>query len=172
MSSAKFYQINQYIRADKLRVIDEEGKQIDVLSRDQALGLAKEEGKDLVEIAPNAKPPVAKIIDFKKFQYLENKRAKKSKKLGQKQETKELRIRPFISDNDLQFRLKKAEEFLKEGNRVQITINFRGREMTNQKAGFDLANQIIAKTASFGSPIKEPKMAGRSLSFTLTPVNK
>ncbi len=172
MNSAKFYQINQYIKADKLRVIDENGKQIDILDRDQALKLAQKEDKDLVEVAPKAKPPVAKIIDFKKFQYLESKKSKKSKKLGQKQETKELRIRPFISDNDLNFRIKRAEEFLKDGNRVQITINFRGREMTNQKAGFDLAEKFIEKLASFGSSIKKPKMAGRSLIFTLTPANK
>jgi translation initiation factor IF-3 len=169
---AKFYQINQYIKADQLRTINEEGRQIGILSRDQALKLAKEKGKDLVEIAPNAKPPVAKIIDFKKFQYLEAKKAKKSKKLGQKQETKELRLRPFISDNDLQFRIKRAEKFLKEGNRVQVTINFRGREMTNQEAGFNLAKEFAKQLASFGSPIKEPKMAGRSLTLTLTPVNK
>lgn len=155
-----------------MRVIDEEGRQIDVLSRDQALALAKEEEKDLVEIAPKANPPVAKIIDFKKFQYLENKKAKKSKKLGQKQETKELRLRPFISENDLQFRVKRAEEFLKKTNRVQVTVSFRGREMTNQKAGFQLAEEFIKRLAPFGSPIKEPKMAGRSLIFTLAPVSK
>ncbi len=172
MNSGKFYQINQYIKAKRLRVIDEEGKQIDVLDRDKAIALAKEKGQDLVEIAPKANPPVAKIIDFKKFQYLEAKKAKKSKKLGQKQETKELRLRPFISENDLRFRIKKAEEFLKDGDRVQVTINFRGREMTNQEAGFKLADQFIDSLKSLGQPIRKPKASGRSLVFTLTPINK
>ncbi|MDD3679486.1 MAG: translation initiation factor IF-3 [Candidatus Shapirobacteria bacterium] len=169
MNLAKFYQINQYIRAERLRVVDENSKQIDILDRDKALELAKKEGKDLVEIAPKANPPVAKIIDFKKFQYLESKKAKKSKKLGQKQETKELRLRPFISNNDLQFRIRKSKDFLKNGDRVQITINFRGREMTNKDAGFKLASQFIESLKNFGSPIREPKMSGKSLIFTLTP---
>jgi translation initiation factor IF-3 len=170
LNSGKFYQINQYIQAEKLRVIDEEGKQVGILTKAEALKLAQENNKDLIAIAIQADPPVAKIIDFKKFQYLENKKSKKSKKLGQKQETKELRLRPFISENDLQFRIRKAEKFLKSGNRVQITINFRGREMTNREAGFDLANQFIEALSSFGSPIKKPKSAGRSLIFTLSPI--
>lgn len=166
MSPKKFYNINQYIKADRLRVVDEEGEQVDVLPKEEALELAKEKGLDLVEVAPKAKPPVAKIIDFKKFQYLQNKKKKKAKKLSKKHETKELRVRPFIGENDLQFRIKKAKNYLKEGHQVRLVVQFRGREMTNQEAGHELIEKFAEAIKPFGKKSKEPKMVGHRLMVT------
>lgn len=172
MSLRKFYRINQYITAETLRVVNEKGEQTGIISREEALQKAREAHLDLVEIAPNAKPPVVKIIDFKKFKYLENKKAKKSKKTGKRQETKELRMRPFIGSNDLDFRVKKATEFLKEGNRVRITIRFRGREFNQKDSGRQLIEKFAELLKAFGQLSQKPKMRGKSLTATIEPLNK
>ena len=165
----KFYQINKYIKAEKLRIVDERGEQIDVLSLKEALQLAKEKELDLVEVAPKAKPPVAKIIDFKKFLYLQKQKSKKAKKLSHKKETKQLRLRPFIDDNDLDFRIKKASRFLKKGHQVKLVVNFYGRELSNKKAGHDLIDRFAAGVNSFGKKKGNPQMKGKSLTVTLMP---
>ena len=169
MSPRKFYRINQYITAKTLRVINEKGKQTGIISREEALKKAQEAHLDLVEIAPNAKPPVVKIIDFKKFKYLEKKKAKKSKKTGKRQETKELRLRPFIGDSDLNFRIKRATKFLKEGNRVRIVIRFRGREFSQKDRGYQLIEKFAEQLKAFGQLSQKPKMMGKNLVATIEP---
>jgi len=168
LAPRKFYRLNQYITAPKLRVVDEEGKQLGILSLKEALKKAQEKEADLVEIAPQAQPPVAKIIDFKKFQYLEKKKNKKSQK-GRQQETKEFRVRPFISDNDLNFRLKRAQQFLKKGHQVRLVVNFRGRELGQKESGYQLIEKFEKGIADYGQRSREPKMMGRSLMVIFEP---
>lgn len=169
MKQQKFYRLNQYISAPTLRVLSEEGKQIGILTREEALKKAQEEKLDLVEIAPQAKPPVAKIIDFKKFRYLEEKKEKKGQKT---QKTKEVKMRPFIGENDFNFRLKRAQEWLKEGQNVRVTVNFRGREFTQKEAGFALLEKFSQGVSSFGQPKDKPKMMGPNLFILLEPLKR
>jgi translation initiation factor IF-3 len=169
LKQQKFYRLNQYISAPTLRVLNEEGKQIGILTREEALKKAQEEKLDLVEIAPQAKPPVAKIIDFKKFRYLEEKKEKKGQKT---QKTKEVKMRPFIGENDFNFRLKRAQEWLKEGQNVRVTVNFRGREFTQKEAGFALLEKFSQGVSSFGQPKDKPKMMGPNLFILLEPLKR
>ena len=169
MKQQKFYRLNQYISAPTLRVLNEEGKQIGILTREEALKKAQEEKLDLVEIAPQAKPPVAKIIDFKKFRYLEEKKEKKGQKT---QKTKEVKMRPFIGENDFNFRLKRAQEWLKEGQNVRVTVNFRGREFTQKEAGFTLLEKFSQGVSLFGQPKDKPKMMGPNLFILLEPLKR
>ena len=169
MKQQKFYRLNQDISAPTLRVLNEEGKQIGILTREEALKKAQEEKLDLVEIAPQAKPPVAKIIDFKKFRYLEEKKEKKGQKT---QKTKEVKMRPFIGENDFNFRLKRAQEWLKEGQNVRVTVNFRGREFTQKEAGFALLEKFSQGVSSFGQPKDKPKMMGPNLFILLEPLKR
>jgi len=169
LKQQKFYRLNQYISAPTLRVLSEEGKQIGILTREEALKKAQEEKLDLVEIAPQAKPPVAKIIDFKKFKYLEEKKEKKGQKT---QKTKEVKMRPFIGENDFNFRLKRAQEWLKEGQNVRVTVNFRGREFTQKEAGFALLEKFSQGVSSFGQPKDKPKMMGPNLFILLEPLKR
>ena len=169
MKQQKFYRLNQYISAPTLRVLSEEGKQIGILTREEALKKAQEEKLDLVEIAPQAKPPVVKIIDFKKFRYLEEKKEKKGQKT---QKTKEVKMRPFIGENDFNFRLKRAQEWLKEGQNVRVTVNFRGREFTQKEAGFALLEKFSQGVSSFGQPKDKPKMMGPNLFILLEPLKR
>ena len=169
MKQQKFYRLNQYISAPTLRVLNEKGKQIGILTREEALKKAQEEKLDLVEIAPQAKPPVAKIIDFKKFRYLEEKKEKKGQKT---QKTKEVKMRPFIGENDFNFRLRRAQEWLKEGQNVRVTVNFRGREFTQKEAGFALLEKFSQGVSSFGQPKDKPKMMGPNLFILLEPLKR
>ena len=169
MKQQKFYRLNQYISAPTLRVLNEEGKQIGILTREEALKKAQEEKLDLVEVAPQAKPPVEKIIDFKKFKYLEEKKERKSQKT---QKTKEVKMRPFIGENDFNFRLKRAQEWLKEGQNVRVTVNFRGREFTQKEAGFTLLEKFSQGVSSFGQPKDKPKMMGPNLFILLEPLKR
>ena len=164
----KFYRINQYIQASELRVIDEAGKQIGVVPREKALEKAMSGGLDLVEVASEANPPVAKIIDFKKFLYLEAKKQKGEKK-AKGGELKEIRLTPFIGQADFNFRLKRAEEFIEEGNKVKITVFFKGRQITHQGFGRELLTKFCENLSSIAKPEHEPKLIGKILFVSLTP---
>ncbi len=166
----KFYRINQYIQAKEVRLVDEKGKQIGVLAKEKALKQAQSAGLDLVEVAPNAKPPVCKIIDFKKFKFLESKRQQQDKKKSKKVELKVVQLSPFIAENDLNYRLKKAEEFLKEGDKVKISIVFKGRQITKKDFGYKLMERILEELKPFSEIDFEPKFVGRKLEMTLKPV--
>ncbi len=170
MAKRKFYRINHYIQADQVRVVDEAGKQIGVLSLGEALKKANQVGLDLIEVAPKAKPPVCKIIDFKKFKYLESKKQKEERKKAKKGEIKEIRFRPFIAKKDLEFRLARAEEFLKEGHKLKVTVRFFGREITRKQFGYDLLKKIIGQLSSLSAIEQEPKFFGRQLTMTLSPL--
>ncbi len=144
-------------------VIDSDGSKLGELTKEEALAKAVQQGLDLVEIAPNIKPPVAKILDFKKFRYDEGKKEQAAKKHARDVELKELWLTPRIAEHDLQTRLRRAEEFLKDGDKIMFRVKFKGREMAHTEFGFELLRKIFAQ---FGDRIaieREPKMEGRSI---------
>lgn len=154
------YRLNQQIPASQLRVIDETGKQIGVMSKFDALRKANEVSLDLVEIAPKANPPVAKIIDFKKFLYQMQKKKRQTKtKTG---ETKEVWLSPFIGEHDLSMRIEKGKDLLKDGGKLKIVVKFRGRELTKKQFGFEVVKKYIAGL-EVAKIDKEPHFEGRSL---------
>ncbi len=159
--------LNERIRAPRLRVIDQNGQQLGVLSRNEALDMAREQDLDLVEISPNAEPPVAKIIDWGKFNYQRTKQLQKSKRNAKSMEVKQIRFGLKISDHDLGVKLKKVTSFLEAGNKVKITIFFRGRELAHKDIGFTLADKVIA---GFGDVIvvdQQPQLSGKQLNFVI-----
>jgi translation initiation factor IF-3 len=166
----KFYRLNRYIQADEVRVVDEKGKQIGVMPLNKALQQAQEKGLDLVEIAAKAKPPVCKIIDFKKFKFLEAKKEQQERKKTKKVELKEIRLAPFIAENDFNFRIKKAEDFLKEGNKVKVVVRFRGRQMTKKEFGYDLLKKAVERLRPFAKVDIEPRFVGRRLEMAFSPI--
>lgn len=165
----KFYRLNQYIQAPQLRVVDETGKQIGVMKKEEALKEAQKQKVDLVEVAPNAQPPVAKLIDFKKFKYLEAKKKRQEKKEARGGEIKEIRLTPFIAKRDFDFRVKKAQKFLKEGNKVKLTVRFVGRQISRKEFGQELLKRFIKEVQSLSKVEHEPRWAGKNLFVTLAP---
>lgn len=147
----------------ELRVIGADGTQLGVLKREEALKKAQEEQLDLVEVAPNTSPPVAKIVDFQKFKYLENKKEQAARKHARDVELKEIWLSPRIAEHDLGVRLKKAEEFLEDGNKVKLTVKFKGREMAHPEVGQEVVRQALDY---FGDRIvteRETRFEGRNL---------
>jgi len=156
----KYYTINYRIEAPTLRIIDEKGEQVGVLSKDEALQKARGLGLDLVLIAPHADPPVAKIIDFKKFLYQEEKREKEAKKGIKKSGSKDISLSLFIGTADLIRLENKGKEFLKEGYQLRINLLLRGREVTKKPMAFDLVNKYIASLGEVNVS-KPPRLEGR-----------
>ena len=159
--------MNHQIRAPKLRVIDEDGNQLGILTRAEALAAAEEAELDLVEISPQADPPVAKIIDWGKFNYQRTKQLQKNKRNAKSLEVKQMRVGLKISDHDLEVKAKKVREFLDEGHKVKYTLKFKGRELAHRDVGFNLAQKIIDK---FGETVlvdKQPIFAGKQLTFVI-----
>lgn len=135
--------MNLAIRAANLRVIDEDGTQLGILTRTEALNLAEERGLDLVEISPNADPPVAKIVDWGKYNYQRTKQLQKSKKNAKTLEVKQMRFGLKIGDHDLEVKLRKVKGFLDAGHKVKLTVFYRGRELAHKELGFVLAQKVI-----------------------------
>lgn len=155
-----------------MRVLDDKGKQIGLLPREEALRRANELGLDLVEIAPNAKPPVAKIIDFKKFKYLESKREQQIKKKAKEVEVKEIHLRPFIGEHDFEVRVNQAKEFLKDGDRLKIVVKFQGREFSKKEFGYKIISRFIEKFSEMAEAQAQPRFEGRTLVVFLNPLKK
>jgi len=150
-----------------LRVIGADGEQLGIISLAEARRLAEEADVDLVEISPNADPPVAKLIDWGKFQYQKMKELQKNRKNAKTSELKQMRLGLKIGSNDLEIKLRKIRKFLVDGHKVKIMIFFRGREMAHKELGYDLMNQIIAKLEDDAVVEQKPQMAGRNLSITV-----
>jgi len=159
--------INEAIRAPELRVIGSSGEQLGVLPRNEALRLAEEAGVDLVEISPNANPPVAKIIDWGKYQYQKMKELQKNRVKSKQAELKQMRFGLKIGSGDLEIKLRKIRSFLAEGHKVRIQIFYRGREMAHKELGYDMINKIIAMLEEDAVVEQKPMMAGRNLSITI-----
>lgn len=170
--SKQYWRTNKQIHAPEVRVIDEKDKQIGVLKLPDALKKAEKAKLDLVEIAPNAKPPVVKIIDFGKFRYQERKKSKLQKKNSKSSELKEIRFSPFIGEADYNTRLQKIKEFLKEKNKIRLVVKFKGRQMGSKKFGYDLLKRIITELAGEITIDMEPKFIGRHLTMVVSPTAK
>ncbi len=168
----KFYRTNERIRARELRVIGADAKQIGVIQRDEALRLAREQELDLVEIAPTANPPVARIIDFKKFLYQEDKKRREEKRKAKNSETKEVRLGPFMSDNDLQVMVRRAREFLGDGDKVRFVVKFKGRQITRSEFGKDVLQKVITELAEISKVDREPHFEGRQMVAMLSAERK
>ena len=164
---AKFYRTNWNIQSPKLRVIDNEGNQLGVIDKEEALNKAKALGLDLVEIASQADPPVARIVSFQKFRYEENKKERSSKK-DSAGGLKELWLSPRIEEHDIKVRLVKTEEFLKTGHKVRLVVKFKGREMAHPELGHKILNEAITLLGDKVSIEREARFEGRNLSIILS----
>ncbi len=165
----KFYRTNDRIFASQLRVIDSEGKQIGLLGKFEALEIARDKGMDLVEIAPTAKPPVARIIDFKKFLYQEEKKRREEKKKSKTSETKEIRLGPFMDDHDLETMVKRAREFLEDNDKVKLVVRFSGRQMAHPEFGHQVLGKAIQNLSDISKVDKNAHFEGRQLISMLSP---
>lgn len=154
----------------EVRVIDDKGNQLGVLPTREALALAKDRGLDLVEVAPEARPPVCKILDYGKLKYEKKKKEQEAKKKAVTIDVKEIQLRPNIEDHDLMVKFRKLEDFLRRGDKVKIVLMFRGREMAYaKKQGTDMLNRIIEMSKEFSAPEAMPKLEGRRMIMVLAP---
>jgi len=165
----KYIRINERIRVPQVRLIDTTGEQIGIVPTRDALRMALEKGFDLVEISPTAKPPVCKIMDYGKYKYELNKKAKSAKKKQHIIQMKEMRLRPKIEEHDYQFKLKHIREFLEKGNKVKVFVEFRGREMAHQELGHKIIQRLEEDLKDLGIIEQKAKMEGRNLSLTFMP---
>lgn len=161
--------INDEIRVREVRLVGADGEQVGVVSKNEAMDKAEEAGLDLVCVSPKANPPVCKIIDYGKYKYEEEKKAKEARKKQSTITVKEIRMSPNIDQHDLETKAKNAIKFLKSGDRVKVTIRFRGREMAHQNLGNDVLNNFADMVKDFGQVDKRPKMEGRNMSMFLSP---
>ena len=163
------HQLNEEIRDKEIRVIGEDGAQLGIMSADEANKLAEEQGYDLVKISPNAVPPVCKIMDYSKFCFDQKKREKEAKKNQRVVEVKEIRMSPGIDTNDFNTKAKAAQKFLQDGNRVKVSVRFRGREMAHTNLGEKLLVNFAEACADVASMEKNPKLEGRFMGMFLAP---
>ena len=165
------HQLNEEIRDKELRVIGEDGAQLGIMSADEANRIAEEQGLDLVKISPNAVPPVCKIMDYSKFCFDQKKREKEAKKNQRVVEVKEIRMSPSIDTNDFNTKVKSAMKFLTDGNRVKVSVRFRGREMAHTNLGEKLLMDFADACSELASMEKNPKLEGRFMGMFLAPKN-
>ncbi len=158
----KFYRLNYFIQAREIRLLDESGKQIGIVTKEEAIKKAKEAGIDVVEIASNAKPPVAKLIDYKKFKYLEAKKERDEKKKQKNVGIKEVRLTPFIGEHDLAVRIKQAQEFINDGNQLKVSLTFKGRQITRKEFGFEVINKFLGQLIDY-KVVRPAHFEGKSL---------
>ena len=169
-SPSSLVRVNGKIRAREVRVISAEGVQLGVLSLGDALKAARESGVDLVEIAPNATPPVCRLVDFGKFRYEQAKKEKESKKHQHATRVKEVQLSAKIDPHDLSVKIEHGVDFLCEDMKVKITLKFRGREMAHTEFGFQVINKFITEVAPYGHPDFQPKLMGRSINVMISPL--
>ena len=165
------HQLNEEIQDKEIRLIGADGAQLGIMSAEEANALAEEQGLDLVKISPNATPPVCKIMDYSKFCYDQKKREKDARKNQRVVEIKEIRMSPSNDTNDLNTKIKNAMKFLKEGNRVKVSVRFRGREMAHTNIGEKLLMDFAEACSELAAMEKNPKLEGRFMAMFLTPKN-
>jgi translation initiation factor IF-3 len=161
--------VNDRIRAPEIRLIGADGSNVGVVSPEQAMRLAEEEGLDLVEISPNATPPVCKIMDFGKFKYEQQKRESEAKKKQKIIEVKEVKFRPNTDTHDYDVKMRNVMKFLEKGDKVKVTLRFRGREMAHQNLGRDLLERVAADVEGLGKVENMPRMEGRQMVMMIGP---
>ena len=159
--------INEQIRDKEVRVIGEDGEQLGIMSAKESLKLAEEAGVDLVKIAPTAKPPVCKIVDYGKFKYEQTRKEKEAKKKQKVVEIKEIRLSPNIDTNDLNTKINAAKKFISKGDRVKVTLRFRGREMAHMNTSKHILDDFAQALADVAVVDKAPKVEGRSMTMFL-----
>ena len=162
------YFINEQIRDKEVRVVGEDGEQLGIMSSKEAQKLADEAGLDLVKIAPTAKPPVCKIVDYGKYKYEQTRREKEAKKKQKVIEIKEIRLSPNIDTNDLNTKMNAARKFLSKGDKVKVTLRFRGREMAHMNSSKHILDDFAENLADVATVEKAPKVEGRSMTMFLT----
>ena len=161
---------NNRITSPDVQVISSDGENMGILNTNEAIKKAKEEGLDLIEIAPNAKPPVCKIMDIGKFKYDQQKKANKAKKKQKKIELKEIKLRPVTEVHDYTFKIKNAQKFLSKGDKVKFTIKFKGRELQHSHLGNELMNKIKQDMKELGKVELHPKFDGRQMIMVIQPL--
>jgi translation initiation factor IF-3 len=161
--------VNEAVRAPQLRVIDSDGKQLGILPRREALRLADERELDLVEVSPNANPPVVKLMDFGKYQYERAKREREARKASKNVEVKEIRLRPKTGEHDLAFKIRKARSFLESGAKVKVRIRFRGREITHPEVARAQLERISSELSDVSTIEQRPGFEGRTILMILAP---
>lgn len=169
VGTIKENRINEEIRDKELRVIDEEGNMVGIISREEAMALAEEKNLDLVLISPNATPPVCKILDYGKYRYEAQKREKDAKKKQRIIQVKEIRLSTFIEEHDIQVKANTAAKFLKEGDKVKVSLRFRGRELGHTDLGREVMDKFAELCSEYSTVEKNPVMEGRSLTMFLAP---
>ncbi|WP_299844864.1 translation initiation factor IF-3 [uncultured Roseovarius sp.] len=162
--------VNENIRANEIRLIGADGDNVGVVSPEQALDMAEEAGLDLVEISPNANPPVAKIMDYGKYKYEQQKRESEARKKQKVIEVKEVKFRPNTDTHDYDVKMRNVVKFLQNGDKVKVTLRFRGREMAHQELGRDLLERVAEDTKEIGKVENMPKMEGRQMIMVIGPV--
>lgn len=160
--------INGQIRAREVQLIGDEGEKLGVVSLKEALEVAGEKKLDLVLVAPNSKPPVCKIMNYGKYKFEQAKKEKEAKKKQKTAEVKEIRITPNIEEHDFGFKAKNARKFIEDGNKVKITVRFKGREVNNSKLGEDVLNKFIENLSDIANVDKKPKLEGRNMFIMLS----
>lgn len=164
--------VNEQIESEQVRLVGADGAQIGIKSLDEALAIADEQGLDLVEVAGNAVPPVCRIMDFGKFKYLEAQRAKESRRNSSQTVIKEIKYRPKISRGDFDTKTRQVEKFLSEGNRVKVTIMFRGRELQHPELGRRILDEVAEEMAEHAKIDMTPRLDGRNMTMMLVPKKK
>ncbi|MBU6207798.1 MAG: translation initiation factor IF-3 [Alphaproteobacteria bacterium] len=160
---------NQFIQSPKVRVIDENGENLGVMLTREAMEQAAAVGLDLVEVSPNADPPVAKYLDIGKFKYEAQKKANAARKSQKTQEIKEIKMRPNIDDHDYDTKMKAVQRFIEEGDKVKITLRFRGRELAHGQLGMILLNKVKEDSAEYAKVEAHPRMEGRQMMMVISP---
>ena len=161
---------NNRINSPEVQVIASNGENLGVLNTNEAIAMAKEEGLDLIEIAPNAKPPVCKIIDMGKYKYDAQKKANKAKKKQKRIELKEIKLRPVTETHDYNFKIKNAQKFISKGDKVKFTIRFKGRELQHSHLGNELMNKIKEDMQDIGKVEQDPKFDGKQMIMVIQPL--
>ena len=162
--------MNRQIRISPVRVISPDGEQIGILPIERAMEIAEEQGLDLVEVAPMARPPVCRIMDYGKFKYEEQRQAREARKKQHRVEIKEVKMRPGIEEHDFEFKTRHARRFLEEGNKVKVTMMFRGRQMARPEIGREVLNRVVQELADVGKVESAPMMEARAMTMVLAPV--
>jgi translation initiation factor IF-3 len=157
------------INAPQIRLVDKNGEMVGVVSRNEGLRMAQEAGLDLIEVSPNAEPPVCKILDYGKFKYEIQKKKAEAKKKQKVVEIKEIQMRPVIDGNDLQVKCRAIRRFIEEGNKVKITMRFHGRELSHQEIGVDVLNRVKAEFDDIAKVERPPRLEGKRMIMVMAP---
>ena len=167
IKSKSNFRVNHEIKAKKIRLIGHDGKQLGLVDREIGLEEAQKNNLDLVEVSPEANPPVCRIMDYGKYRYMIEKRTKQGKKKQKGSTLKEIKIRPNIGEHDYEFKFKQLSKFLQDGNRVKITVMFRGREMKFLELGRELLDRVISETGEIAKVERKPKLEGKNMTLIL-----